>query len=309
MPNIQERWLVLVGGGGMGRWQSGALYALEQAGVLAGISGIVGTSVGGMNACVLGMGIAKGTGAIELKKAWDGIQKNTDVYTPDLGATAEHPWAHPIDCAAMTHGFLFGPSTVSTEPLANFVEKTLGDWSTEKILMAGGPVVLVRAYHYETHKATTLCGDLVPMALATSAIEGVFPRRWGYGDGGAVDNEPIGVALKRGAKQILVVYCGPEAPEDNENPSPTLMFKDTPDPKTSTGLKDALAIVQGITTQNEAMADEAAGRAEQDGAQIVYCFPPSDTGSALDFSERGLWDRGVKEAQKAIEDAKKLGWI
>lgn len=302
-----KRWLVLCGGGGCGRWQAGALDALNQAGLLYGLAGIVGTSVGGLNGCTLAVGLAQGKGVEVLKDAWNQIRQDTDVYAPSLTAVVANPAMHPLDDMGLAKGFLMGPAACSTDALAALVTKILGGWDTDKIISLGGFDLCVRALNYGAQRGDTLRGDLAAMALATSAIEGIFPRRWGYGDGGAVDNEPLDVALNAGADQVLVVYCGPEDPVAAPRPATVLRVSDTP-PAQSTGLKDALGVLGAITAMNEDLVDQAAGRAEAAGAQVVHCFPPSSTGSALDFSPRGLYERGQKEAALAITQAKALGW-
>ncbi len=304
---LNNRWLVLVGGGGKGPWQAGAIDSLHKAGLLDGLTGIVGTSVGGLNACALGVGLAQGLGTKVLLDAWAHVTKDEDIYKPSITAVQQNPWWHWSDVLGLAKGFLFGRAACSTDPLEGFLRNFLDGWSTERITAAGGPKVFVRALCYNHQRPETLCGDLVPMALATSAIEGVFPRRWGYGDGGAVDNEPVSVALANGAKQILVVFCAPEDPETAGKQSPTVL-RDGSDSSKTTGLDDAKAVLGSLVALGEARASEEAERAEADGVQVVYCFPPSDTGSSLDFAPRGLLERGRTEAAKAIEDAKNLDW-
>lgn len=302
-----KRWAALCGGGGAGRWQAGALDTWVQSGMLARVAGIVGTSVGGLNACALAVGLAQGRGAEVLKHAWDQIKQDTDVYAPSLTAVVAAPALHPMDDFGLAKGFLLGTGACSTDALAALVTKILGGWDTDKIMSLGGFDLCVRALNYGAQRGDTLRGDLAAMALATSAIEGIFPRRWGYGDGGAVDNEPLDVALNAGADQVLVVYCGPENPVVAPRPATILRVTDKP-PAPSTGLKDALAVLASITAMNEDLVDQAAGRAEAGGVQVIHCFPTASTGSALDFSPRSLYERGQKEAALAISQAKALGW-
>lgn len=302
-----KRWVVLVGGGGCGRWQAAALCALADAGLLKGIAGIVGTSVGGINACLLGAGLLRGDITAVIKDAWAAITKDEDIYKPGLTAVIEHPALHPLDDAGLTHGFLFGQAACDTEPLAELAKKFLGGLTTDQVELAQGVKIRARALNYQAQEADTLKGELAAMALCTSAIEGIFPRRWGYGDGGAVDNAPIDEALSQGADQIIVVYCGPANPEKADRPDVSVFMSATP-PAPSTGLKDALGFLAGVTAANEDLVDQAAARAEAQGVQVVYCFPSSPTGSALDFSERGLWQRGLTESAPAIAQAKALGW-
>jgi hypothetical protein len=44
------------------------------------------------------------------------------------------------------------------------------------------------------------------------------------------------------------------------------------------------------------------------GASVIDCYPLTDTGNFLDFRERGLWERGMAEAQPAVQAAKAAGW-
>lgn len=303
-----KRWLVLVGGGGKGRWQAGALDALSKAGLLDGLAGIVGTSVGGINACLLGAGLAQGEGTGLLLAGWAAIMADESVYLPGLTAVAAAPLRHVFDDLGLARGFLQGPSPCSTAPLQALVKRFLGGWTTDMVEAKDGLVVRVRAFNYAAGRADTLKGDLAAMVLCTSAIEGVFPRQWGYGDGGAVDNEPLDVALDHGADQVLVVYCGPDGPEERTWPEITVQNGNV-QPPSSTGLKDALAVLGGITAANEDLVESAAERAEAvGGVQVVHCYPVADTGSALDFSPRDLLARGRADAVKAIGEARALGW-
>ena len=304
---MPKRWLVLVGGGGCGRWQAGALEALNAAGVLKGLDGVVGTSVGGINACLLGSGFATGSGITPLVSAWQGIRCNADIYKPDLFNAITSPWQHVTDWFGLARGFIWGPAPCSTDPLAALAHKLLGGHNTDEVEKMAGVKVRVRAYNYATNQADTLKGDLDALALATSAIEGIFPERYGYGDGGAADNEPLDVALSNGARQVMVVYCGPAASEPASNTDVPITTA-TPSP-TSTGLANALAVIDGITKANEDLVEDAAEDAEAHGVQVIHCYPTSTTGSALDFSERGLYARGLAEAAPAIAQAKTLGWI
>lgn len=303
-----NRWVILCGGGGKGRTQAGELDALHGAGLLDGIKGIVGTSVGGINACLLGLGLAQGVGTKIMLDAWAAIKRDEDVYLPGLTELSKAPLQHPLDDLGLAKGFLAGPAPCSTAPLDDLARRILGGMNTIGIEQVTGLKILVRALNYDTHQVDTLFGDLTAMALCTSAIEGVFPRRWGYGDGGAVDNAPIDVALNEGADQILVVYCGPENPPAGQRPKVAVAdVQDSRPP--STGLKDALAVLEGITQANEDLVDQAAARAEAQGVEIIHCFPTFDTGSALDFSPRDLLERGRVEAQRAIQEAIEKGWI
>jgi predicted acylesterase/phospholipase RssA len=298
-----KRWLVLVGGGGCGRWQAGALTSLWEAGLLDKLSGIVGTSVGGLDACVLAVGMAQGKGAQVLKDAWDQIQRDEDVYTPSFN---HFSFWNPFDVLRLAKNAVFNPGLCSSAPLKKIVARTMGEWTTDEIKKASGLTLAVRAFNYKLGVEETLQGRLQDMALATSAIEAVFPSHMGYGDGGVMDNSPMDVALAHKARQILVVYCSAERPSNTPRP-PTRLPLAEPAQK-GTAIHNALDLLGHLTLANEDLVSQAADQAEKKGVRIVHCFPASDTGSALDFSERGLWQRGVQEAKLAIAQARKLKW-
>ncbi len=297
-----KRWLVLVGGGGCGRWQAGALQALYEAKLLDNLDGIVGTSVGGLNACVLASSLASGAGIDLLRQAWDRIQKDEDVYTPSL---TTFNWLKPWQFWPMAAAFLGRPGLCSVDPLRKIVADVLKEWTTDQIERITGTKLRARAFNYRAGREDTLKGRLQDMALSTSAIEVVFPSHKGYGDGGVADNAPIDVAVLYEATQILVVYCSPEP--DKRLRDEVILNGGEPE-LTSTALENAKTVMASLTSANEDLVDQAATDAERDGAQVVHCFPGHDTGSALDFRERNLWGRGMAEAAIAIAQAKALGW-
>lgn len=300
-----QRWLVLVGGGACGRWSAGALKALHFAGLLDGLAGIVGTSVGGLNACVLALGMAQGRGTDLLEQCWANIQQDQDIYTPSLMAMQASPWLSAFIIAGVAKNFVWGPGALDRSELEALTLKVLGDMTTGGIKTATGMDLLVRAYNYKAGQVHSLQGSLRDMALATSAIEGVFPSWQGYGDGGVQDNAPIDVALARGAKQIMVVYCGPDDPKATDDP---IILGPVGQQTHTTGLANILDVAQNITKDNEALVAQAAAAAQANGVQLIECYPASDTGNFLDFRERGLWARGITEAGPAIAAAKAMGW-
>lgn len=301
----ERRWVVLVGGGALGEWSGGALYSLGQAGLLNGLSGIVGTSVGGLNACALAVGLSTGTGVDLLRDLWAGITRDEDVYAPSIPGIQRSPWLNVFSVIGVARRFLWGPGAVDRKALEDLTQKAFGDWTTDMVKEKAGITLLVRAYDYKVGQARTLDGSLRDMALATSAIEGAFPSWQGYGDGGAVDNAPIDIALAMGATQVIVVYCAPDDPK----PSGDAVTIGPVGAQThTTGLSNVLSVAQNITRANEALVAAQAQAAKERGVDIVECYPPSDTGNFLDFTKRGLWDRGVRESALAIQAARNLGW-
>jgi predicted acylesterase/phospholipase RssA len=297
-----KKWLVLVGGGGCGRWQAGALSSLLDAGLLKDLDGIVGTSVGGLNACCLAASLAQGRGIGVVKEAWDRIGRDEDVYTPSL---VSFNWLKPWQFWPMAAAFLGRPGLCSVDPLRKIVADVMGEWTTDQIEKKTGIKLRTRAFNYRAGREDTLKGRLQDMALSTSAIEVAFPSHKGYGDGGVADNAPMDVAVNAGADRILVVYC---SPEPDKSPRPEIVLDGSEPELTGTALDNAKTVLASLTSANEDLVDQAAAEAVRGGCQVVHCFPVSDTGSALDFTPRGLWERGVTEASRAIGEARALGW-
>lgn len=300
-----KRWLVLVGGGALGRWQAAACYALWKAGLLEGLAGIVGTSVGGLDACVISAGMVQGRGLDLLQQCWANIQADSDIYTPGVTQLLDHPFLNVLTLMGAARSFAWGPGALDRSPLEKLTLNALGDLTTDQVRAKTGIELLVRAYDYKAGQVRSLQGSLRDMALATSAIEGAFPSWQGFGDGGASDNAPIDVALARGANQIMVVYCAPDDPRAPDDP---YIIGPVGAQTHGTGLNNVLRLMQNITKANEAIVAQQAQAAIAQGLQLVECYPPTDTGNFLDFRERGLWARGLAESAPAIAAAKALGW-
>jgi predicted acylesterase/phospholipase RssA len=281
------------------------LDTLYKAGLLNNLAGIVGTSVGGLNACALAAGLYSARGTAVLAEAWGRITQDTDVYTPSATEILERPLAHIADAVGCVRSLFTTPSAFSSEPLQGLVSEVFGDLTTEEIEKVTGIKLRVRAC--KAKSVDTLYGRLKDMALCTSAIEGVFPPHLGYSDGGAVDNAPIGYALDQGAEQVIVVYCGPE---DSSKPTEDVRVgPETPVPSTDTGIKLLLDYLQGVVERGESDADREAQDARERGVEIIDCYPPEQTGSSLDFRPRGLWERGQAEGNQAVLVAQNLGWL
>jgi predicted acylesterase/phospholipase RssA len=291
--------LVLVGGGACGEFQAGALYSLWHAGIIDRAEIIVGTSVGGLNACILAKGLLMGHGAEELKTQWAKITKNSDVFTPDISGAW---WRNAFTYLGIAKDFFTGPAAFDNAPLRKRVNEALGESYTDDLK---GKQIAVRAYHYGSGCVHTLQGRLQDMALCTSAIEGVFPAHLGYGDGGAGDNAPIDTAIELGATHVLIIYCGPEGVFDGVKIR--RVEKSTPNPPQTTGLKNVLTVAQHITQANEDLVWNAAQA--HDGVDFIHVFPNEDTGNFLDFKKRGLWELGEEYGMQAVLQMQSMGWL
>ena len=284
------KYLVLVGGGACGEYQAGAIHTLHQNGALKGLAGIVGTSVGALNGCAYAASLVAQNGAEGLKTAWASITRTTDVYTPPLPPTAL-TILDPRNCYSNAiRRFVFGQSFCDVSGLNRIVKQMVGNIDTVRVGIDLDIDLHTRAFNYVSGEVETLGGRLEPallydMALASSAIEGLFPPHNGYGDGSVMDNAPIDVALDNGADEIIVVYCKPDSnPTDNSQKGSV------------SGLRRALrAIERGISDNEEMVWARCQEIAKQRAVKFIHIYPSKDTGSFLDFNKRGLWEMGVSE--------------
>ena len=278
--------IVCVGGGAKGRWQAGALFALHELGYAEAASILVGTSVGGLNACALAMSMAQGLGADLLRDAWSKIKANSDVYYPDM-PPAGLPLTLPRYLGAL-RSFIWGESLCDTEALGRLCQWVFAEDTADQVKSATGQDVYTRAFNYVTGQAETLGGSmkLKDMARATSAIEGVFPDHMingqPYGDGGLLDNQPVDIAIEKGATHVIVVYCAPDgSPKDpGQDDSKNRV----------TGMARALRAMDRAIASHE---DEVWARcAAHPEVKFMPIYPAMDTGPVLDFTNQRLFQDG-----------------
>ncbi len=181
---------VLAGGASYGSIQVGMLRAL--AGTDLRPDFVVGTSVGSLNGGVLAYDPASAPD--RLTEAWTKVTRD-DIFGSVLKSAV---------AAASLKGAL-----VSSDGLQKFLEATTParDFSDLQI-----PHTAMTT-DFDTGLPVPISeGNLVTALLASSAIPGIFPivNRDGQRlvDGGLVANVPIGEAVSRGAKTVVVLDCG-----------------------------------------------------------------------------------------------------
>jgi NTE family protein len=182
---------VLGGGGSYGAVQMGMLRALAETDLRPEL--VVGTSVGALNGAILSADPDQAPGM--LAAIWPQIgRKNVfpvNVVSQAMAARSNRPW-------------LFDPGPLSDLLTANLPVRTI-----EELAL---PFVAV-ATDLDTGVRVDLdSGDIRSALLASSAIPGVFPwvEREGRRlvDGGLVANVPVGQAVERGARSVVVLDCG-----------------------------------------------------------------------------------------------------
>lgn len=291
--------IVLVGGGAKGRWEYGALLALEKMGVIQLADFFVGTSTGAIQAVLAGVSLYK-TGSLKYgADVYAKVTKNSDIYTPNL----------PLD------GFKFGNilsylkliprlkknGLVEPEGLRKLLADVCGDITADLIFAKTGISIWATATDRERRKTSVLGGPdrIVDMALASSAIPGAFPPHTidgvEYVDGGLLDNHPVDQAVQLGATKILIVYCDPDPAES------------TPAIPREGVIGVALDSLDTLMSNTENEMWKRIDLQEQINAMVggpsveyLHVYPLSDTGTVLDFSKTELLEQGIIETWKQL---------
>lgn len=300
--------IVMVGGGAKGRWQYGALMALEDAGLIEPCDLFVGTSTGAMQAVLAATSLVHGGNLERGKRVWDGIKSSRDVYTPMLEASPAF-----IARAAWTLGAsAFGAGKdafCDHEPLRKLLERECGDLTSENVFRKIGKEVVTTATDYESGGSVVLGSEerFYDMALASASIPCVFPlhrmtdmdgQARVFGDGGVLDNHPLDVALELGAKKVIMIYCAPD-PADWPPVYPRLNSVIDVASRTLGILLDRMEM-EAYEKANR-ICDEA--RAAGDPIEILHLYPQTPTGDMLDFSTVHLLEQGRMETERQLTEA------
>jgi len=301
---------VLPGGGAWGAVQAGAMEVCHDAGLFDGVDLMLANSVGNLNQGIYIKGLMDGVGTKYLSQLWKGLKGATDIISPDFTPIALHPWAHPLAISEMAHGLVFGRGAFNTDALVALVKSVMGDLHTDQVLTKLGIQARSIGYSNKQGMGRMLDGLFWKFMLGSCAIEGAFPARFGFSDGGPIANNPVKWAIKAGAQRIIVVYTGgpcPEMPED-----PVTMDEDTVDEPILD--RDVIAgFLSNITQINEAQAERDIIVARTQGVEVleVYTKKPVE-GSILNFDPSVLatrWAQGQVAGQEAVAEAKAMGWL
>lgn len=181
---------VLAGGGSLGAVQAGMLLALTEAGVRPDI--ILGSSVGALNAAFFA-GAPDAAGAARLAEIWCGLRRS-DVFpfSPSRLLGILRRTDSLVDPAALRH-------LIATHlPFARLEEARL-----PLHVMATDPQGL---------SVPLSQGPAIEAILASAAIPGIFPPVTIDGrelmDGAVAANTPLRMAVKFGARRIIVLPTG-----------------------------------------------------------------------------------------------------
>jgi NTE family protein len=182
---------IFAGGGSLGSIQVGMLRALAENRVTADM--VVGSSVGALNAAYYA-GTPTAEGVERLAQIWLGLRRQ-DVFPISwrtmLGLLRHRDFLVPADGVRRL---------VDTHlPYRNLEDAKLPVHIVATDLLSGGPVVLSK-------------GPAAQAIIASTAIPAVFPpvhldSRY-LADGAITSNTPVGVAVDRGARRLIVLPTG-----------------------------------------------------------------------------------------------------
>ena len=279
--------LCLEGGGAKGRFQAGVLARMAEIGLLRRVDTIIGTSVGGMNACVTARYMDDTPNLQDVVDIWRGIKSNSDIY---LGEMPTSIWT---GLKTVLGGGLTGKSILDNTPQYDLVKKHLDGITEFRV-----PVYCVTT-DYVTH-ARRLLGpgtSAVDMALATSAVPVAFKCYQGkYMDGGCVENLAIPTALNLGSSKIVAIYCDAD---------PSKMPVSAPDPSSiTTGIAALGALFQVQSDREYDNIEKVRQMREirgQDPIEVIHMYPSGHTGDLLEFGARpDLLKMGYEIATKYL---------
>jgi NTE family protein len=183
---------VLAGGASFGAVQVGMLKALLDQGIAPDL--VVGASVGALNGAFLA-GYPTAAGMVELERLWLQVRQH-DIFPFSLPSmlslvlSKRNYWSAPDRLRTLI---------TQTLPFRNLEDASIPCYVVATDLFNGREVCFERG---AAHKAL----------LASVAIPGVFPpvrhRNRYLVDGGICDNAPISVAIKHGARRVIVIPTG-----------------------------------------------------------------------------------------------------
>lgn len=195
--------LVFGGGGARGAYQIGVWAALKEQGVA--ISLVTGTSVGALNG-----GLVLVDDLATAKKLWLDISTDKVLQFPQAAATNTSLGELLQQVGSLTTTAL-RENGASTEPLRKMIQAAFNEET-----MANSPVELYvcvthipdfneRDVHFDKSRVPASLEWLIASssfypAMALTEIDGEY-----YMDGGYRNNVPVDVALKNGAREVLVV--------------------------------------------------------------------------------------------------------
>ena len=195
-----KKAVVLCGGGAKGAYQIGALKALKKLGYKYDI--VTGTSVGALNGAFAVTGDIK-----KAEKIWSNIEMNKIFSFNEK----QKDISKAKSMADLTANLIKSGSNASYEPLLNLITENINEKKIRKSNIDYGfvttrfsPLKKVSIYKEDIPN-----GQLDSYIMASAAcypyMKSFKINNTTYIDGGYFDNMPIDMAIKKGAKDIVVI--------------------------------------------------------------------------------------------------------
>ena len=299
---------VLPGGGACCRWQAGALYyfltQLQALGVKPDL--MCGTSGGGLNS----LKVAKGEGPEALKALWAGVKSNKDIFN---GMVQFNNIFDDIGMVSQTFKDNKGVSVVDPVGLYHLADKEFGNTELKDLAL---PVIIAttdmstgeRMAFSTAANPTYKCADL---AKATSAIPLAFPgvniyvnnQNDLHNDGGILRNNPVCYAIDAGATHIILIGTSPDSYPRADVKNNVLAV--------AVRLQDVIMHANEEESWEEKEDYEQRMKTDPTLPPIKFLdiYPAEPTGSALNFGDATLWDRGAAFAQASYSSAQLAAFL
>jgi predicted acylesterase/phospholipase RssA len=284
--------LVCEGGGAKGRWQGGFMARAAELGLLKRVNVIAGTSVGGLNACVISRYMDQSPNLQAVVDIWRGIRSNSDIYNGEM------PHDFMSGAKALLTGRLGGESLLDISPLRALVKKHLGGIQDFRI-----PTFTVTT-DYATKSIRVLGPGTPPedMALATSAVPGAFPAHQAqFMDGGCVMNCPYPFLLDaKGATKLVVLYC-----DADPSKVPTHADKPTTVSTGTAAIASLFSVQSNLAFEALEMTAELRKLRGESPIEIAHFYPSVPTGTLLEFGDHPeLLQKGYDDAVQFLTPQK-----
>ena len=212
--------IVCAGGGSKLGFTAGVLSQLAAQGVK--VDKFDGTSAGAISVACVAHALDFKTGAANLIKMLNAIEKNSDIYV----SKDDNPLGLPVNLVAdLTFGK--GCGVFNNNPLRNKIYSEIPDvnpFAPVGVVRASSVTSMAqRVTHNVDGTVTASSTELAPgekldfkgflgAVISSTSIEGIWDLFAGiWGDGGNLQNTPIQFALDDGATDIIVILTQPYA--------------------------------------------------------------------------------------------------
>jgi predicted acylesterase/phospholipase RssA len=305
--------IVNSGGGGRGEWQAGVHVLLSQIGIAEQAAVVIGTSVGALNTALLakyGKRISLDDPSLipqpyfTIADTWDDITKNSDIYK---GALRTDGWGKFTALMSLISG---QESLLDPTPLYERLKRIFGaDTTMQELYCSAQTHIVVTASSLNAKQELFFASfggtrdtkvydalrasSAIPIAFKSVPVPtGGDKKDWCVDGGNGANNPFVAVNYFNKAnpdkkiKKVIMVYTGPDKISASVG-----------------DFKSALSVaLQGVETNLSTQEQIAELYAEYivdtSDVDIMAIYPDEDTGDALDFSKRGLLQKGYDHAAK-----------